>query len=174
MGTTIRQGFGVFVLGVALVMSEAFAQTTGAPVEIRSRQPGTAVVSADLLRHPMSSKVRQRLTRVMEIMDSGAYEIAIEQLTETLKKYPDSTPYVQGLLGVVYVKTGRFDEAVSSFEQAVAVLSHDAMTHYNFALALVCAGDYDRAGQEMQRALDLDPTNLRIQARLNALLARKR
>ncbi len=48
------------------------------------------------------------------------------------------------------------------------------MTHYNFGLALVCAGDYERATQEVQRALELDPKNPRIQARLDALLERKR
>jgi Flp pilus assembly protein TadD len=48
------------------------------------------------------------------------------------------------------------------------------MLHYNFGLALVCAGDYDRATQEIQRARELDPKNPRIQVRLNALLERKR
>jgi hypothetical protein len=33
------------------------------------------------------------------------------------------------------------------------------MVHYNFGLALVCAGDYDRAAQEVQRALELDAAN---------------
>jgi Flp pilus assembly protein TadD len=50
------------------------------------------------------------------------------------------------------------------------LLPHDPMTHYNFGLALVCAGDYDRATQEVQRALELDPKNPRMQERLNALL----
>jgi Flp pilus assembly protein TadD len=48
------------------------------------------------------------------------------------------------------------------------------MTHYNFGLALVCAGDYERATQEVQRALELDPKNPRMQERLNELLERKR
>jgi Flp pilus assembly protein TadD len=43
------------------------------------------------------------------------------------------------------------------------------MTHYNFGLALVCAGDYRRAAQEVQRALELDPNNGAMRVRLNAL-----
>jgi tetratricopeptide (TPR) repeat protein len=110
----------------------------------------------------------------MEKMESGDHQTAIEQLLEALTKYPDSAPYVHNLLGVEYVKTDRFKAAVSSFEQAVLLLPHDAMTHYNFGLALICAGDYDRAMQEVQRALELDPGNPIMQSRLQALLERKR
>jgi Flp pilus assembly protein TadD len=131
-------------------------------------------VSVDLLRHPISAKVRPLLLSAIEKMEAGDHEAAIAQLRETLSKYPDSAPYVHNLLGVEFVKTDRFETAIRSFEQAVALLPHDAMTHYNFGLALVCAGDYDRATQEVQRALELDPKNPRMQARLNALLEHQR
>lgn len=91
-----------------------------------------------------------------------------------LARYPDAAPYAHNLLGVAYIKTDRCQTAADSFEQAASVLSHDPITHYYFGLALLCAGDYDRAAQEIQRALKLDPQNPRMQARLNALLARKR
>jgi Flp pilus assembly protein TadD len=165
MGTTISQGLAVLLLSTAFAVCDASAQTAGhAPL----------VVSIDVLLHPISAKVRQRLLEATEKIQSGDHETAIDQLLETLKKYPDSSPYVHSLLGVAYVKTDRYQAAVSSFEQAVPLLSHDAMLHYNFGLALVCAGDYDRATQEIQRARELDPKNPRIQARLNALLERKR
>jgi Tfp pilus assembly protein PilF len=122
----------------------------------------------------MTAKVRQRLRKAMERMDSGDHETAIRLLLETLTKYSDSAPYVQSLLGVEYVKTDRFKAAVTSFEQAVWFLPHEAMAHYNFGLALVCAGDYDRAEQQFRRALELDPKNPRMQARLSAVLERKR
>jgi Flp pilus assembly protein TadD len=159
MGTTISRGFA------ALVLSAAFAA---------AQSSGPAVVSVDLLRHPISPKVRQLLLRAMDKMESGDHETAIEQLQETLTRYPDSAPYVHNLLGVEYVKTDQFNAAVSAFEQAVLLLPHDAMTHYNFGLALVCAGDYDRAMHEVQRALELDPGNPKMQARLQALLEHKR
>ena len=131
-------------------------------------------VSVDLLRHPISPKVRGLLLQAIEKMESGDHETAIAQLRETLSKYPDSAPYVHNLLGVEYVKTDRFEIAVRSFERAVLLLPHDPMTHYNFGLALVCAGEYERATQEVQRALELDPKNPRMQARLNALLEHQR
>jgi Flp pilus assembly protein TadD len=157
MGTKFLQEFAAVVLSAALAASDVSAQT----------------VSVDLLRHPISAKVRPLLLQAIEKMESGDHEAAIEQLQKTLEKYPDSAPYVHNLLGVEYVKTDRFETAIRSFEQAVLLLPHDAMTHYNFGLALVCAGDFERATQEVQRALELDPKNPRMQARLNALLERK-
>lgn len=165
MGTTISLGFAAFVCSAALAASQ---QPEAKPSN------GPAVVSVDLVRHPISAKVRKLLLSAMDKMESGDHEAAIGQLLETLKKYPDSAPYVQNLLGVEYVKTDRFEAAIRSFEQAVMLLPHDAMTHYNFGLALVCAGNYDRAAQEVQRALELDPKNAQMQARLDALLEHKR
>ena len=162
MGTSI-------LLGFAFVSSAAFAASLQPETKPTN---GPAVVSVDLLRHPITAKVRQLLLSAMDKMESGNHEAAIQQLRETLTKYPDSAPYVHNLLGVEYVKTDRFEAAVSSFEQAVSLLPHDAMTHYNFGLALVCAGDYDRAAQEIQRALELDPQNAQMQARLDTIQAR--
>jgi Flp pilus assembly protein TadD len=157
MGTQFLQGFAVVVLTGAFAASAVSAQT----------------VSVDLLRHPISAKVKPLLLKAIDKMDSGDHETAIAQLRATLSKYPDSAPYVHNLLGVEYVKTDQFETAIRSFEEAVLLLPHDAMTHYNFGLALICAGDYDRATHEIQRALELDPKNPRMQARLNALLERK-
>ncbi len=179
-GDKILHGFATFVFSAAFLASGASAQT-GSDVSSDVRGEilapvgaGPAVVSADVLRHPITPKVRQLLLRAMEAMESGDHETAIKQLRETLAKYPDSAAYVHSLLGVEYVKTERFKEAVASFEQAVFLLPHDSMTHYNFGLALVCVGDYDRAAQEVQRALELDPRTTTMQARLNALLEHKR
>jgi Flp pilus assembly protein TadD len=154
METQLLRGFAVVVLSGAFAASDVSAQT----------------VSVDLLRHPVSPKVRSLLLKAIEKMESGDHETAIAQLQATLSKYPDSAPYVHNLLGVEYVKTERFETAILSFEQAVLLLPHDPMTHYNFGLALICAGDYGRATQEVQRALELDPKNPRMQARLSALL----
>jgi len=163
----LGRAFAVFLLSAALFAPAAFPQTAAS-----ASQP--VAVSADLLRHPIREKVRRRLMKALKKMESGEHETAIEQLRETLAKYPDSAPYVDNLLGVEYVKTDRFQEAVTSFEQAVSWLPKDAMTHYNFGLALVCAGDYERAAHEVRRAVELDPGNPQMQARLNALLENQR
>jgi Flp pilus assembly protein TadD len=155
-------GSGTSQLRAGLILLAAFAISATSTVSAQT-------VSADLLRHPVTAKVRKLLLRALAKMDSGDHETAIAQLQETLKKYPDSAPYVDNLLGVEYVKTDRLQSAISSFEQAVSLLPRDAMTHYNFGLALMCAGDYDHARREVQRAAELDPANPNIKVRLNQL-----
>jgi Flp pilus assembly protein TadD len=134
---------------------------------------GQDAVSVDVLRHPITEKAHRMLHKALEKLNSGNDEAAREQLLEMLAKYPDSAAYVHSILGVIYVRTSRFTEAVSSFEQAVSWLPHDAMTHYNFGLSLACAREYDRAEQEVRRALELDPKNTSAQTLLGILLHRK-
>jgi predicted Zn-dependent protease len=164
----------VLILSAAFLGSEAAAQTgvDGFPPPTAKMQRAPAVVSVDILRHPLTSKVRRLLLRAMAKMDAGDHETAISMLSGILSKYPDSAAYVDNLLGVEYVKTDRFPEAVQALEKAVSLLPRDAMTHYNFGLALVCTGDYERATREVERALELDPKNTRMQARLDALMER--
>jgi tetratricopeptide (TPR) repeat protein len=177
MRNTTFQGFASFALTAVLAAAIGAAQSrdhyspvAGAKATGSNTDTGSPIVPIDVLRHPMSPKVRKLLVGAMDKMDSGHHAAAIEQLSAIQVKYPDSAPYVQDLLGVEYVKTDRFDAAVNAFDQAVLLLPHDAMTHYYLGLALICTGDYDRATKEVQRALELDPTNTKVQARLDALL----
>ncbi len=170
MEISISRIFAALVFSATLGAPGLSAQTGSA----NGAKPGNRpVISVDFLRHPITAKVRPLLLGAMEKMEAGDHETAIRQLRETLTKYPDSAPYVHSLLGVEYVKTDRYEDATSSLEQAALLLPHDATTHYNFGLALICAGDYDRATQEVRRAVELDPTNTSMRVRLNVLLERQ-
>src|SRR5437867_11753323 len=48
-------------------------------------------------------------------------------------------------------------EAIANYQQAIALNTNDASTHYNFALALKYKGDTQQAVQEFQAALRLKP-----------------
>jgi len=171
MGPKISPRAAVFIFSAVFLGSEAAAQTGGDafPSAATKSRNAPSVVSIDVLRHPITPKVSKRLRNAIEKMHAGDHEAAIELLRKTLAKFPDSAAYVDNLLGVEYVKTDRYREAVEVLEQAAALLPRDAMTHYNLGLALVCDGDYERARREVQRALELDPKNTRMQARLDAL-----
>lgn len=162
----IRVGIRVSRSGAVLLLAGLAA--SGAVAQ------SSAVIPVDVLRHPITARVRKILLSAMAKIDAGEHAPAIEQLRETLRKFPDSAPYVQNLLGAEYVRTDQLPAAITSFEQAVTLLPHDAMTHYNFGLALVCAGDYDRAAREVRRALELDPRNEHMRARLNEILTHDR
>ena len=131
-------------------------------------------VSADLLRHPISSTTRGMLQRALDWMRSGKHREAIHQLEDTLAKDPSSAAYVHSLLGFEYMQTDQFAASVSSFEQAVLLLPHDAINHVNFGISLAGIGDYKRAEEEARRALALAPDNPEIQRFLDALLTYKR
>jgi Flp pilus assembly protein TadD len=127
------------------------------------------LVNADLLRHPLSENVRKMLRRALAAMNAGRHEEAVGQLRQTLAKYPKAAPYVHSILGVEYIKTNNFADAVKSFEVAAESFPHDPTTHYNLGVSLACAGRYDRATQEVRRALELDPKNASAQELLAQL-----
>jgi Flp pilus assembly protein TadD len=133
-----------------------------------------ATVSVDSLRHPLSKKARGMLQNARLAMDSGDHHAAIEQLTLTLAKYPDSATYVHSLLGVEYMRIERYQDAMNSFEQAALLLPHDAVIRYDLGLSLVCNGALDRGELEVQRAIQLDPTNSRMQSLYFLLQERKK
>ena len=128
-------------------------RTVGTPRVVDAREvpppaqaPAEASVSADLLRHPLSRKARQMLQKAQRAAEAGDHAGAIRQFEETLAKYPDSGAWTYSWLGVEYIKTDQFDAAVTSFEQAVLLLPHDAVSRSNFGLSLATTGQYDRAG----------------------------
>lgn len=137
-------------------------------------QAGPATVSADVLRHPLSSKARRRLEKALHLAELGEHPAAIQELRETLVKEPSSAPYAQNLLGVEYVESRQFDEARSSFEEAVRLMPHQSINHSNLGYSLAVAGDWNSAEEEARKAIRLDPANLKAKSLLELLLHARR
>ncbi len=146
---------GACVISVAILVPAAAAQGT---------------ISADLLRYHVPSKALHLLQDARRAVDAGDHPGAIRSLEKTLAKYPDSAAWAQSMLGVEYLKTYQLPAAVSALEQAVRLLPRDGVNRSNYGLALVLSGQYDRAQQELRRALELDPRNLKTKQLLDALL----
>jgi Tfp pilus assembly protein PilF len=139
------------------------------PAVLPAARGPAQTVSADLLRHPISYKTRGMLQRALDWMRVGKHQEAIHQLEDTLAKDPASAPYVHSLLGYEFMKTEQFTDAVKSFEQAVALLPHDAINRANFGVSLAATGDFQGAKEQARRARELDPDNPGIQRFLDAL-----
>ena len=159
----VRQRLALFAFLSAGLMSAQNRLSAETP------QHRPAVVSADLLRHPINEKARRMLRSALETINSGDHETAIQQLRDVLRRYPESAAYVHSLLGIEYFRTNRFSAAVESFVQAVALLPHDAVNRYNLGLSLLCNGDVERGEQELRRAVELDPNNPTVRALWEAL-----
>ena len=137
----------------------------------RARVPsGPATVSADVLRHPLSSKARRRLVKALHFSELGEHPAAIKELRETLVKEPSSAPYAHSLLGVEYVESQQFAEARTSFEEAVRLMPHESINHSNLGFSLAVAGDLNSAEQEARTAIQLDPANSRAKTLLDLVL----
>jgi Flp pilus assembly protein TadD len=109
------------------------------------------------LLHPLSIRAGEMLRKALYFSDQGDHLGAVKQLLKTMIKCPDAGAYGYGLLGVEYLKTRQFSEAVGALNEAVTLSPRDASNHANLALALMSTGEADRAGPELKRALDLDP-----------------
>jgi len=164
--------------------SRVFGYSTHALIELSERSststswehvpPGPATVSADVLRHPLSSKARRRLEKALRLADLGEHPAAIKELRETLVKEPSSAPYAHSLLGVEYVQSQQFAEARSSFEEAVRLMPHESINHSNLGFSLAVAGDFNSAEQEVRTAIRLDPDNSRAKTLLDIVLHARR
>jgi len=136
--------------------------------------PGPATVSADVLRHPLSSKARRLFEKAMHHAELGDHAAAIQGLQEALAKYPSDAPYARNLLGVEYIETRQFSDAVTCFEEAARLMPHESATHFNYGLSLTIVGEWDSAEQEVRKALQLDHSNPKAKLILETLLRLKR
>ena len=114
------------------------------------------LVSADVLRHPVSRGAARRLDQAMVLSNKGKHIEAIASLEEMLTKYPSAVPYVHNLLGLEFVALGRHEEASKEFEQVIAAMPHLPENYTNYALARAILGDLDGAERALRRALDLN------------------
>jgi len=116
--------------------------------------PPASTVSLAELRHPMSPKAQKMLEKAQKLADMGQHDAAIAQLKDALKE-SSATPYAHSLLGSEYLKTDRAEEALEELKLATVQLPI-AINYSNLGLALLLAGDTDRAEVETRRALALD------------------
>jgi Flp pilus assembly protein TadD len=161
---------GAFVLALPFAGQSQIASIPPRPASLE-RAETSPIVSADMLRHPISSTTRRMLHRAIDWMRSGDHQKAIQQLQATLAKDPSSAAYVHSLLGYEFMRTDQVSAAIHCFEQAVLLLPHDPANHHNFAVSLVVAGNYERAEEEARRAYDLAPDNPEIRHLLDVLEA---
>ena len=142
---------------LALLAASLTAAENVLPAQDEATRAGT--ISAELLRHPLSAQAREMITRALRTAQAGDHLSAIEQLTKALAKHPESAAWIQPWLGVEYLKTDQPESAIQALEQAVLLLPRDPINRSNLGLSFASTGQYDRAAQELRRALKLDAKN---------------
>jgi tetratricopeptide (TPR) repeat protein len=135
---------------------------------------GSPTVSADVLRHPLSSKARRLFEKAMHFAEAGNHHAAIDGLRDALVKCPSDAPYAHNLLGLEYIEAHEYTEAKESFAEAARLMPRESSNHSNLGLSLAIVGDWDTAEKEERKALQLDKSNSKAKLILEALLLRKR
>jgi Tetratricopeptide repeat len=134
---------------------------------------GPATVSTDVSRHPLSLKARRLFEKAMHHAELGNHAAAIQGLQDALAKDPSSAPYARNLLGMEYIETRQFSDAITCFEEAARLMPHESANHFNYGLSLTIIGEWDSAEQEVRKALQLDHSNSKAKLILETLLRLK-
>jgi tetratricopeptide (TPR) repeat protein len=95
---------------------------------------------------------------------NGDYTSAISLLNQLLSYHPDSAIDYNNR-GLMYFYQGKFDQALTDYNRAIALNSRLDSAYNNRANCYVAQGDFVEALQDYEVALDLNPRNL--QARIN-------
>jgi len=99
------------------------------------------------------------------LYDLGQYEKAIKYLKKAQElSFPsDETPRY---LGDAYRQTGRVNQAILAYLQALRIHSGNLLAKYGLALVLKEAGRNDEAIKELREILSYDPKKLDVQKKL--------
>jgi Flp pilus assembly protein TadD len=84
------------------------------------------------------------------------------------------TSEVHNLLGIALSASGRVDEGIVEFREAMRLEPDSALTHWHLGAALAYRGERDQAIEQLSRAVQLDPYNPQARHDLDAVLAASR
>ncbi|HEX8794741.1 MAG TPA: sulfotransferase [Polyangiaceae bacterium] len=119
------------------------------------------------------ARARAESTRHVEVaqrlLHDGRYADAIQPLLAAARLVPND-PAVLNDLGVAYMATRRFDDAVTWLRRSIAVQPSVGTSHYNLGLALQHLGEDDRAIVAHRRATTLSPGLVGAHVQLGDLL----
>ena len=125
------------------------------PVPGKPLQP-SGVVSGFAQEVPKAA--RQFLDRAMKLSSEGNPDAAIEKMKEAIKEFPEYfEAHLQ--LGNQFMKSGRFDEALSELDRAREVNPKDERLYQSFGLLLMRLKNYAVAVAVFSEAARLNPEN---------------
>jgi Flp pilus assembly protein TadD len=102
---------------------------------------------------------------------AGRYQDAERALRRAIALSPGH-PTALNNLGLALAGQGRHQEAIAAYKQALLAGRGDATTCFNLACSLASVGDHAAARREMERALALDPGNVKYRQFYGDLLGR--
>jgi len=93
-----------------------------------------------------------------DLLQKGEFNLAEQQLSEILKKYPDD-PNALRLSGVSSLEQNKPEVALIPLQKAVKVAPEFRQAHENLALVWTKLGDLNKAEISLKKSLEIDPSN---------------
>ena len=115
------------------------------------------------------NRFRRMLDDALGHVQGGRFAKAAPLLKELTQKLPRH-PLPWNLMGIVASESGRLDDAVRNFQQAVAIAPREADFHNNLGEALRKSGDLDQAEKSFRAALALNPDHAAARNNIGAVL----
>src|SRR5262249_40565883 len=125
------------------VLAFTVALSTAVPTFAQQRFRNT--VSVEALRNQIPPRAEPIIKKAIQLSHSGDHSGAIQKLLEGRQKCPQAPAHAQSLLGVEYIRTEQYEDAVKALREAVRLLPHDAVNHSNLGLSLAAAGEVSAA-----------------------------
>ncbi|TRM75880.1 hypothetical protein DJ528_08960, partial [Sulfolobus sp. B5] len=104
--------------------------------------------------------VESRMMRAECFYRTGKYLDALYEINRALE-YNNRDHLLHYLKGKIYLETGYFRLAVSEFKIAISI-SPSAEYYYYLALAEYMNKEYDKAMNDISKAISIDPNNHKI------------
>lgn len=90
------------------------------------------------------------------LSEDKEFEKVIELATESRKHFPEDAEMLR-LVSNAYIATGKIDVAMATFQEGIAAEPENKFYRYNFGSLLLNAEKYDKAIEQLTKAIEIDP-----------------
>ena len=116
---------------------------------------------------------QEDIQRLAAAHDSGQFEVAEKMARHLTKKFPGAiVPF--NILGLVLAGQGKCEEAIDSYNQALAINPDFAPAHNNLGIVLKNLGRFEESAASLRRATEADPNFAAAHSNLGFALANVR
>lgn len=109
---------------------------------------------------------------IEQLIDNGRYDEAIAHCKHILQSYPKYIEVYRNL-GKTLLEAKRYPEARDIFARVISVFPDDFISHVGLSIIAEDQRDLDLAIWHMERAFDVQPSNIAIQDELKRLFSRR-
>ncbi|MBJ6801175.1 tetratricopeptide repeat protein [Geomonas propionica] len=151
----------------------AAPDATAAYAALRSQLPAddleqaAALLRQYLATYPRHAVAHNDLAAISYQL--GDTDQALVHYREAVALEPDEDVYQKNLADLLYVETGQTDEAINIYLKLLERSPHDVETLLNLGIICEGVGQPDAAESFLQRALEIEPTNMAVRERLSEL-----